>query len=148
MSARHAQQTAIRRRSRARRLAMQALYQWHINPSSVTDLKRQYTEKKEYADADADYFDELLRQALHDVETNSDAIASHADRELSALDPLEMAIMMVALTELRHHIDVPYKVVINEAIELSRRFGATDGHKYVNAILDRAAAQLRAVEKR
>lgn len=142
------QQRLIRKRSRARRLTMQALYQWHVNPVARNELKRQYSEKKEYADADAEYFDELLTHALHDVEINRACIASHADRSVDQLDPLEASIIMVALTEMRHRIDVPYRVVINEAVELAQRFGATDGHKYVNAILDRAAADLRAHEKR
>ncbi len=148
MSGKTDQQRVIRKRSRARRLAMQALYQWHVNPETVSELKRQYMEKREYADADPDYFDELLSKALKDVEANHACITSHADRDVSQLDPLEMSIIMVALTEMRHRIDVPYKVVINEAVELAQRFGATDGHKYVNAILDRAAAELRVHEKR
>lgn len=148
MSDKHEQQRAIRKRSRARRLAMQALYQWHVNPASASELKRQYVEKREYADADPEYFDELLTLALKDVDDNIECITSHADRDVRNMDPLEISIIMVALTEMRHRIDVPYKVVINEAIELAQRFGATDGHKYVNAILDRAAADLRALEKR
>ncbi len=145
---REQQRAVIRKRSRARRLAMQALYQWHVNPATMTELKRQYVEKREYADADHEYFDELLRNALKDVDNNVALIAVHADRDVSQLDPLELSIIMVALTEMRHRLDVPYRVVINEAIELAQRFGATDGHKYVNAILDRAAGDLRAVEKR
>jgi N utilization substance protein B len=147
MSERSEQQRAIRKRSRARRLAMQALYQWHVNPETASVLKRQYMEKREYADADADYFSELLTHALKDVEDNHASIASHADRDVAQIDPLEMSIMMVALTEMRHRVDVPYKVVINEAVDLAQRFGATDGHKYVNAILDRAAGELRKHEK-
>ena len=148
MSGRNDQQRAIRKRSRARRLAMQALYQWHVNPDTASELKRQYIEKREYADADPEYFDELLSLALKDIDDNRVCIKSHADRKLDQLDPLELSIIMVALTEMRHRIDVPYKVVINEAVELAQRFGATDGHKYVNAILDRAASELRAIEKR
>ena len=145
---REQQRAAIRKRSRARRLAMQALYQWHVNPETMTELKRQYVEKREYADADPEYFDELLRNALKDVDNNVALVAVHADRDVSQLDPLEMSIIMVALTEMRHRLDVPYRVVINEAVELAQRFGATDGHKYVNAILDCAAGDLRAAEKR
>ncbi len=144
---REQQRAVIRKRSRARRLAMQALYQWHVNPETMIELKRQYVEKREYADADPEYFDELLRNALKDVDNNLALIAVHADRDVKQLDPLELSIIMVALTEMRHRLDVPYRVVINEAIELAQRFGATDGHKYVNAILDRAAGDLRAVEK-
>ena len=145
---REQQRAVIRKRSRARRLAMQALYQWHVNPETMIELKRQYVEKREYADADPEYFDELLRHALKDVDINVALIAVHADRDVSQLDPLELSIIMVALTEMRHRLDVPYRVVINEAIELAQRFGATDGHKYVNAILDRAAGDLRAVDTR
>lgn len=143
-----AQQLVIRKRSRARRLAMQALYQWQVNPDTGSELKRQYIEKREYKDADPDYFNELLTHALKDADDNQACIAEHADRALDQLDPLEVSIMMVALTEMRHRMDVPFRVVINEAVELAQRFGATDGHKYVNAILDRAASELRALEKR
>ena len=138
----------VRRRSRARRLTMQALYQWQLNPQSFTTLMKQYKASNEYPDADAAYFKEVLQSALKSADVNMAAISQFADRPLEQLDPLEKAIMMVALTELRDRLDVPVKVVINEAIELARRFGATDGHKYVNAILDRAARELRVHEHR
>lgn len=137
----------VRRRSRARRLAMQALYQWFLNPLDERQLHEQYTEKREYEDADADYFATLLSEALQDNEVNEQLIAQHADRPADQIDPLEKAILAVALSEFRHHLEVPYKVVINEAIELAQRFGATDGHKYVNAILDKVAGELRQTER-
>ena len=144
---RHAKQTYVRKRSRARRLAMQSLYQWQLNPVSASGLIAQHEGTREFEDADAEYFAQLVRQSVRDSDTNTAIIAEHADRPVDQIDPLETAVLMIALTELRHHLEVPYKVVLNEAIELTRRFGATDGYKYVNAILDGASATLRSAER-
>lgn len=132
-------QEYIRRRSRARRLVMQCLYQWQLNPVDYRDLISQHKGSREYEDADARYFKTLLRQAIDNHSELSEVIAKHADRPVDQIDPLEMAVLLVALVELQYQFEVPAKVAINEAIELCRRFGATDSHKYVNAILDRAA---------
>lgn len=140
------QRLHVRQRSRARRLTMQALYQWQLNPMSARALVAQYEGTREYNDADVEYFKELLGLALAEAEQNDDFILSCADRAVEHIDPLEKAIIMLALTELRHRTEVPFKVVINEAVELARRFGATDGHKYVNAIVDNAAKVLRTSE--
>ncbi|NNF17497.1 MAG: transcription antitermination factor NusB [Gammaproteobacteria bacterium] len=136
----------VRQRSRARRLTMQALYQWQLNTTTARELIRQHAGSREYKDADSAYFKELLTLAISEAEQNQALIQDCADRPGEQIDPLEMAIMMVAVTELRHRFDVPYKVIINEAVELARRFGATDGHKYVNAVADKAAKTLRAAE--
>lgn len=136
----------VRQRSRARRLTMQALYQWQLNPATPRVLVKQHAGTREYADADAVYFKEVLTLAIDEVAQNETHILACADRPLEQIDPLEKAILMVAVTELRHRFDVPVRVIINEAVELARRFGATDGHKYVNALIDKAARTLRAAE--
>ena len=125
---------------------MQAHYQQQLDDTSRGELQRQFEERREHDRVDADYFATLLKESMRDLEALDAEIAERADRSFDQLNPVEIAILRVALTELRHHIEVPYRVVINEAVELAHRFGAEDGHKYVNAILDRAAAEHRAAE--
>lgn len=146
-SSTHPKQAYVRKRSRARRLAMQSMYQWQLNPLSATKLIAQHEGTREFEDADADYFAALVKQSIADSELNAATIGEFANRPTDQIDPLEMAVLMVALTELRHHLEVPYKVVLNEAIELTRRFGATDGYKYINAILDQASKSIRETER-
>jgi transcription antitermination protein NusB len=136
-----------RARSVARRLAMQALYQWQLGGQPWQDVHQQFAADPDFGKADADYF----RAALMDVAKGRDTL----DRELGAfadipgpqLDPVERAVLWLGLWELIHRPDVPYRVVINEAVELARRFGATEGHKFVNAVLDRASRVHRAPER-
>ncbi|MEO0616797.1 MAG: transcription antitermination factor NusB [Pseudomonadota bacterium] len=134
------------KRSHTRALAMQAHYQQQLDGTSRGQLQTQFEERREYERVDTEYFATLLKESIRDVEALDAEIAERADRSFDQLNPVEIAILRVAITELRHHIEVPYRVVINEAVELAHRFGAEDGHKYVNAILDRAAAEHRAVE--
>jgi N utilization substance protein B len=136
-----------RARSVARKLAMQALYELQFNQQPWQDLHQHYLAKEDTARADADYFRELVEQ-VSGARTDLDAeLAGLIDRPVSNLDPIEHAILLIGAYELRSRPDVPYRVVINEGVELARRFGATDGHKFVNAVLDRAAARLRSAER-
>ena len=132
----------------ARALAVQAHYQQQINTVAPGELLAQFRERREHERADAEYFEALVRASLRLLPDLSEEIAALADRDSSQLDPVEVAVLRVALTELRERIEVPYRVVINEAVELARQYGAESGHKYVNAILDRAAATHRAPETR
>lgn len=131
-------------RSRARELAVQALYQQQIAEHDTDELIAQFKERPDYQQVDQQYFEETLRG----VDRNIDAIARHisefADRPQDQLDPVERAILLQGIHELDARRDVPFKVIINEAVNLARRFGAVDGHKYINAVLDRAAAHMRA----
>ena len=127
------------RRSHTRALLMQAHYQQQLDDTSRADLLTQFRERREHERVDADYFTELLNESMARVEALDAEIASLADRDFAQLNPVEIAILRVGLTELSVHPEVPFRVVINEGVELARRFGAEDGHKYVNAILDRAA---------
>jgi N utilization substance protein B len=136
-----------RARSVARRLAMQALYQWQLTGQSVADLRNQYAADESYADADREYFGELLQQVVDASGELDEQIGQLIDRPVAQLDPVEHAVLMIGLHELRGRLDVPYKVVISEGVELAKRFGATEGHKFVNAVLDRAARQFRAAEQ-
>jgi transcription antitermination protein NusB len=136
-----------RARSMARKLAMQALYQWQMTAHEANDITRQFVESEEFAGADREYFEELLRGCIKEKDQINTAIAPFIDRPLEQLDPVETAIRMMGMFKLRARIDVPYRVVINEAVDLTKRFGATDAHKYVNAVLDRAAKEIRVAER-
>jgi len=136
-----------RARSIARKLAMQALYQWQLNGQPVAEITGQYLESEDSAGVDRDYFTELLKGCIDAHEQISLALAPFIDRPLEQLDPVETAILMIGIFELRSRVDVPYRVVINEAVDLCKRFGATDAHKYINAVLDRASREYRAAER-
>jgi N utilization substance protein B len=136
-----------RARSVARKLAMQGLYQWQLTgqaPDAGVELVRQFTDSEDYGSADAEYFADLLQQCIARQAELDAVLSQYADRPLAQLDPVERAILWIGIYELLIRLDVPHRVVINEAVELSRRFGATDGHKYINALLDKAARERRA----
>jgi N utilization substance protein B len=134
-------------RSAARKLAVQALYQWHLARTAAEELAAQYESSPEFAKADREYFRAALA-AICAEDAGIDAeLARHSDIEPARLDPVEHAILALGLWELMARPEVPYRVVINEGIELAKRFGATDGHRYVNAVLDRASRAHRGVER-
>ena len=135
-------------RSRARELLVQALYQMQVARHDRRELERQFRERRDYEKVDREYFDASLAAIVEEVSELEASAGELADRPLSQLDPVERAILLLGLHELRSRPEIPYRVVINEAVNLARRFGAVDGHKYVNAILDRAARQLRPTENR
>jgi N utilization substance protein B len=134
-------------RSRARRLLTQALYQRGLTGHDVDELLDQYSANSDYARADAVYFRELLLGIVAAESRLDELIQSCVDRPLVQLDPVEHAILRIGVFELAERREIPYRVVVNEAIELSHLFGAADGHKFVNAVLDRAARTLRAGEQ-
>jgi N utilization substance protein B len=136
-----------RGRSIARKLAMQALYQWQLTQQSAAEIKKQFLESEDSAGVDREHFEELVGKCIElHVELEA-ALQPFLDRPLAQLDPVETAILMIGMYELQHRVDIPYRVVINEAVDLCKRFGATDAHKYVNAVLDRAARESRAAER-
>jgi N utilization substance protein B len=133
-------------RTRARRLAMQALYQWDLSGNNLSDIEVQFLEDEDFSRADQDYFHELLHQVparLDDVEA---LFTPYLDRPLKELDPVERAVLRMASYELMARIDIPYRVIINESVNLTKKFGAEQAYRYVNGILDKAARQARAVE--
>ena len=138
--------TAARRKARS--LAMQALYQWHLAGQSVNEIEAQFRVDNDFVGVDGAYFREILHGVPQNKTELDDAFAGYLDRPLEELDPVELAILRLSAYELRHRVDVPYRVVINEGIELAKIFGATDGHKFVNGILDKLAPKLRADEVR
>jgi N utilization substance protein B len=139
--------SAGRTRSVSRKLAMQALYQHQLTGQGLAELRNQYAAGQEFASADPDYFQELLGGVLEGIGGLDDALAQLLDRPVQQLDPVEHAVLLIGLFELKSRPEIPYRVVINEGVELTKRFGATDGHKFVNAVLDRAARSTRALEQ-
>lgn len=140
------QNSALRQRSYARRLAMQALYQWLLTDDRWQTIRDQFHESEEFARADADYFDAIFSHVCEHRDELLAELSEHFDRPIEQLDPVEQAILLTGVYELQHHIEIPYRVVLNEAVELARRFGASEGHRFVNALLDKVAAKFRAVE--
>jgi N utilization substance protein B len=138
---------AARARSLARKLAMQALYQWQLTGQGPAELRNQFAAEEGYADADGEYFVALLQGVTGSAEALDAELGTLLDRPVTQLDPVEHAVLLIGIHELSQRPDIPYRVVINEAVDLAKRFGATDGHKFVNAVLDRAARRLRAAEQ-
>ena len=133
-------------RSKARRLAMQAVYQWQMNALDAADLIAQYLADEDNRNADAEYFGTLLRGVVHGHAVLDELLAPTLARPLDEVDPVERAVLRVAAFELQQCLDVPYRVVLNEAVALTKKFGAEQGHTFVNAALDKLARTLRAVE--
>jgi len=127
----------------SRRLLVQALYQRQLAGHGAAEILAQFAGQKDFDKVDVGYFGDLLREILQDAPALDSLIAGEADRPIAQLDPVEHAILWLGLAELRNHPEIPVKVVIAEAVKLAREFGATDGHRYVNAVLDRLAAKLR-----
>lgn len=135
-------------RSKARRFALQGLYQMELSECSATDVEKQYTEDHDMKRVDTDYLHDLLLGIVKHRDEIDELIAAKIDRQFDDLDPIETAILRIGGFELLHRVDVPYKVVINESVELARRFGASESHKYVNSILDQIAHDHRVFEIR
>lgn len=131
------------RRQLARKLALQGLYRWQINPCPWQDLMLEFDLAEEAPRADREHFQQLVRGICEDEVALDAQLALWCDRPAKDLDPIERAALLIGLQELRGHPETPRRVAITEAVNLSRRFGATDGDKYVNAVLDRAARELR-----
>jgi len=135
-------------RRRSRELALQALYAWQISGESAAGLQHQLAQSKDFGKADPEYFARLLEGTIGDAGALEGLIAPALDRKPKELSPVERGILLLAAFELKNAPDVPYKVVINEAVELAKEFGGTDGHKYVNGVLDKLVTKLRPEQRR
>ena len=125
---------------------MQVLYQMQITGHDLRELRSQVKERKEYKGVDQQYFDDALAAIYGNIEVIEKGIDEFADRPVGQLDPIEKSVLILGYHELQSVPEVPYRVIINEAVNLARRFGAEDGYKYVNALLDRASKKLRPAE--
>lgn len=133
-------------RRKAREFALQALYQWHINQQSAGAIEAQFQTQPGLAKADQAYFSELLRAVVQQVQQLDTQLQTVVDRELATLTPVELSILRMGTYELQTRLEIPYRVVLNEAIALAKKFGATQGHRYVNAVLDQLSRTLRKLE--
>ena len=133
-------------RHKARELALQGLYQWLLAKERAEEIRTHLAEFKGYDKADQKYLELLLNGVIADAAELEAAFSSLLDRSVDELSPVERGVLLIGAYELAHVPDVPYKVVINEAVELAKSYGGTDGHKYVNGVLDKLAARLRAGE--
>jgi len=135
-------------RRRARELAMQGLYQWLLSGEDAAAVEAHIRDMDGFAKCDRAHFDALLHGGIEQAAALDAVLARHVDRKTTLLSPVEHALLMIGVYELMHCLDIPYRVAINEAVELAKTFGGTDGHKYVNGVLDKCAAELRPAEAR
>jgi N utilization substance protein B len=133
-------------RRRSREVALQGLYEWLLSGEEPSVIEAHMREQDDFDKCDTAHFDALLHGCISEASDLDAVLARHVDRKTTLLSPIEHAVLMIGAYELKHCIDVPYKVAINEAVELAKSFGGTDGHKYVNGVLDKAAVDLRPVE--
>ena len=138
----------LQARSRARRRALQALYAWQIGGSKMENVIEQFRHEQDMVVADLEYFEDILRGVEAHVKELDDGIKPFVDREVAQIDPIELSALRMGAYELKFRPDVPYRVVINEAVEATKRFGADHGHSYVNGVLDKLATHWRTAEKR
>lgn len=132
----------------ARERALQALYQWDLGKSQSSDVRKQFLDGQDMSRVDVDYFVLLFNGVSHDPEPLDEALADALDRPIGDLDPIERGVLRIATYELMQCQDIPARVVINEGIEITKRFGADKGHRYVNGVLDKLAASVRPLEMR
>lgn len=133
-------------RHRAREIALQAVYQWRLTNDDILEIENQLLSEKNLGYFDKTLFARLLRGTLNQIDELEALLAPQLDRPLIELSPVEYAVLMLGTFELRFHTEAPYRVIINEAVELAKTFGGNDGHKYVNGVLDKLAPELRADE--
>jgi transcription antitermination protein NusB len=131
----------------SRELVLRALYQWQLNDSTLAALVAQAAAADIHAKANVAHFEALLAGILKHAATLDDALAPLLDREAAALSPIEHGVLLMGAYELIHQLDVPYRVVLNEAVDLTKRYGGTDGHKYINGVLDKLSKTVRQAER-
>jgi transcription antitermination protein NusB len=144
----HPKKVSTSQRKRARKMVLQALYQWQLGQANLSQIEAEFRTDNDFSKIDEAYFVEVFRaipKNLSELDKQFDVLL---DRPVGEVDPIEICLLRMGTYELMHRIDVPYRVVINEAVELAKQFGGTDGHKYVNSVLDKLGPRLRAAENR
>jgi len=137
---------AIRGKRRARKLALQALYQWHMSQHDVYEIEAQFRVVNNMDKVDVGYFCDILRGVPQHIQTIEEQFSPFLDRNITTLNPVELAVLRLGTFELLYKMEVPYKVVLDESISLAKSFGSQDGHKYVNGVLNQVAQQVRKIE--
>jgi len=135
--------TSTSQRKRARKLALQALYQWRLGQADISQIEAEFRTDNDFEKVDGAYFKEVLHGVPAHLNEIDSAIDPLLDRHIDDVDPIEISLLRMGVYELKYRIDIPYRVVINEAVELGKQFGGTDGHKYINSILDKLSLKLR-----
>jgi transcription antitermination protein NusB len=143
-ASKHTRPKSARRRSRE--IALQGLYEWLVSGAEAGVIDAHMREQDGFDKCDSAHFDALLYGCIAEAAAIDAVLTHHVDRKTTLLSPVEHGVLMIGVYELTHCIEIPYKVAINEAVELAKSFGGTDGHKYVNGVLDKSAAELRPVE--
>ena len=138
--------TLAAQRRKARHFGLQALYQWTLSGSALADIEAEFRVDNDFRHTDGDYFTAILKGVTSDVDALEALFSPALDRSLDDLDPIERNLLRLGAFELRDRIDVPYKVVINEAVSLAKKFGATESHRYINGVLDKVARDIRTIE--
>ena len=138
----------IKARKKARKLALQALYQWQLTHAEFNQVQAQFLAHPDNGDMDRDYFKQLVMQVINSVETIDATFLPFLDRDILEINPVELTILRLGTYELMSCPETPYKVILNEAIELTKTFGAEESYKYTNGILDKVADKIRAIEKK
>lgn len=133
-------------RHRSREVALQGLYMWLLSRAEPSAIEAHLREHDDFERLDREHLDALLHGCIREAAELDAVIARHADRRTELLSPVEHAVLMIGIYELEHCLDVPYRVALNEGVELAKTFGGTDGHRFVNGVLDKAAAELRSAE--
>lgn len=136
------------KRSKSRQLALQALYQWQMASQNIKDIIQQFKDDEKPNSYEEAYFEDLIHGVPAHLNELDEVLSPYLDRAILSVDPVERAALRLGAYELAHHPEVPYRVVINEAVELTKVFGAEDGHKYINGVLDKLARKLRSAEVR
>jgi len=135
------------KRSRARRRALQALYQWQLNDDSAASIIQQFDEEQNFDGVDQEYFETLVREVVSRRDALDEALAPFITRADAGIDHMERAVLRIGACELMHHPETPYRVVIDESVELAHRFGAEQAHTFVNGVLDKLASEVRTLER-
>lgn len=133
-------------RRRSREVALQGLYQWLLSRAEPADIEAHLQERESFDKLDREHLDALLHGCIREAAELDTLLARHVDRKTSLLSPVEHAVLLIGAYELKHCVEIPYRVAINEGVELAKSFGGTDGHRFVNGVLDKAAAELRPTE--
>jgi N utilization substance protein B len=133
-------------RRRSREIALQGLYEWLVSGAEAAVVDAHMHEQDGFDKCDREHFDALLHGCIAEANELDEVLTRHVDRKITQLSPVEHAVLLIGTYELKHCVDIPYRVAINEAVELAKSYGGTDGHKYVNGVLDKAAGDLRPAE--
>lgn len=136
----------LSQRRKARKLAVQALYQWQLNPEPASEIEAQFLADANPKKIDLPYFSEVVRGVLLHAASIDEVMEPALDRKINELNPVELAVLRLAIYEFLYHLEIPYKVIINEALDLAKIFGSVEGHKYVNGVLDKVAQHVRTIE--